>query len=68
MKLQTPVEGYSRPLMIEWQRQIEAADRLNQKAGRPIEVGQGQLILTDTVDGTRYEVTVASGVLTVTAL
>lgn len=33
--------------------------------GRDIEVGQGRLILKDSVDGQRYSLTIASGVVTV---
>lgn len=36
--------------------------------GQTIEVANGRLVLTDTVTGTRYAVTIVSGTLTLTAV
>ncbi len=36
--------------------------------GQDCEIGQGRLILTDTVTGDRYSITMADGVLTETLL
>lgn len=48
---------------------IERADDANFKRGQDVELQPGQrLILPDTVTGDRYLITVASGVLTATAL
>jgi hypothetical protein len=51
----------------EWVRQLQAADRQNLKRGLDIEMAGGRLILTGD-DGVRYAVSVASGILTLTAL
>jgi hypothetical protein len=45
---------------------LEQADRLNHKKGQETQLVR--LVLADTVTGTRYLVTVASGALTLTAL
>ena len=47
-------------------REIEREDLRNQKRGQEYE--PERLILKDTVTGTRYVVTIASGSLTLTAL
>lgn len=47
---------------------IEQADSQNHKRNQDVEIGEGRLILTDTVTGTRYSVRVTSGTLGITAL
>lgn len=48
---------------------LSAADAQSLKRGQDIELaGAAKLILQDTVTGARYAVTVASGLLTATAL
>ena len=52
-----------------WKAALEQADLDNHKKLRDIEVGKGcRLILVDTVTGTRYAATVASGAWVLTAL
>ncbi len=48
---------------------LEEADAANHKKFRDIEVGKGcRLILVDTVTGTRYAATIASGAWALSAL
>lgn len=46
---------------------IDKADKANVKQGGDYETGKGKVYLTDTVDGSRWYLTVTSGVLGVTA-
>lgn len=54
--------------LIESFRLIEAADKSARKTNADVDLGPNRLILTDTVDGTKYIVSVASGVVTLTAI
>lgn len=50
-------------------RTLDERDLEAHKKGRDIEIGKScRAIFTDTVTGTRYAMTVASGVVTLTAL
>lgn len=68
MKLQQPPLAYNRMTEVQRNRSIEQADAENHKRNRDVEIGQGRLILTDTVTGDRYSLTVASGSVTLVAL
>lgn len=59
MRLPPPSASYDARLEIERNRQIEDADRNNQKRGQDMEVAPGRLILTSP-DGTRYALTVSN--------
>ncbi len=69
MRLPPPSPQYDVLNEANTRRLIETADNENQKSGSDYEVGKmGRLILTDTVTNDRYNVTIASGVLTLTML
>jgi len=59
IKLPTPGPTRDRMREVEWQRQIEAADKLNHKKNQDIQVGDARLLLTAD-DGTRYELEIAN--------
>jgi len=68
IKLPTPGPTRDRMREVEWQRQIEAADKLNHKKNQDVEVGDARLLLTAD-NGDRYEVTVNdAGFLQVVAI
>lgn len=66
MNLGTAPREYDQTSLNQMLREIESADRQNFKAN--MEVQPRRLVLQDTVTGTRYQITVASGALTLTAL
>lgn len=68
MNLPAPLPSYDRTNEAQMRRELEAVDKLNVKRGQDIEMGSGKLILTDTVDGSRWYLTVTSGALSVTAV
>mgnify|MGYP001579861258 CR=1 FL=1 len=70
MKLPTAPAGYDRRDQQEARSKLEKSDAENHKRGRHIDLGGLEFypILYDTVTGARYSLTIASGVLTVTAL
>lgn len=69
MKLGNPAKQYDSGDQARMRGAIEQADAKNHKNDRDIEVGSGKrVILTDTTNGHRYALTVAAGVLTLTAL
>lgn len=54
--------------LTEISRQVEAADKMNYKRDRDLEIGQNRVILTSP-NGSRYAITVSDGgVLSTTAL
>lgn len=62
-------QQYDRQNEALFRAQVAQEDGASHKRGRDIEVGKGcRIIFVDTVTGTRYAVTVASGALTLTAL
>jgi hypothetical protein len=68
-RLQQAPAQYSKGSEQEFRNEMERRDAEAHKKGRDIEVGDGvRVILTDTVTKTRYGLTVASGVLTLTAV
>lgn len=68
-RLQQAPGQYSKTSEQEFRNEMERRDGEAHKRGRDIEVGDGvRVILTDTVTKTRYGLTVASGVLTLTAV
>ena len=68
MNLRQPKPGYDPQDEQHRNNEIERADRQNHKKNRDVEIGNGRLILKDTVTGTRYNVTIVSGTLTLTSL
>lgn len=68
LRLPQPGRAYDAENEARTRRSLEEADDANQKRGSDYEVSRGRLILTDTVTGTRYNLTIASGVVTLTAL
>lgn len=69
--IQQPPDKYSMTDQAHLRREIERLDQENLKRFRDIEVGstgQTRLVFTDTTTGTRYKLTVAAGVLTLTAV
>lgn len=68
MKLPFFPRDYSQRVMTDTARALEKADRQNHKRDREVEIGNGDLILTDTATGTRYAVRVTSGTLGITSL
>lgn len=68
MRLPSPPPAYDQQNEASARRAIEESDEANQKRGSDYEVARGRLILPDTVTGTRYNVTIVSGALTLTAL
>jgi hypothetical protein len=69
MKLGTPPQQYDLNDQAQMRAAIEQADGQSHKKTGNIEVGaKKSVILTDTVTGHRYALTVASGALTLTAL
>lgn len=66
LNLPTPPQQYSREDQVSLRRVIEEADGQNVKKNE--EWNARRLVLTDTVTGARYELTVASGVFTLVAL
>lgn len=68
-RLQQAPVAYSQLSEQQFRNEMETRDAETHKKGRDIEVGEGvRVILTDTVTMTRYGLTVASGVLTLTAI
>jgi len=57
MKLPQPQGQYSRLAEMERNRQIEAADALNFKRNKDVEIVDGRLILRSP-DGTRWSITI----------
>lgn len=69
LKLSAAPSQYDRGDQATMRGALERADQQNHKRGQDIEVGNGcRLIFTDTATKARYALTVASGVLTLTAL
>ena len=68
MKLRQPLPNYDWRQESERNRLIEAADDMNHKKNRDVEIGQGRLILTDDTTGTRYELSIDNGGLKVSAV
>lgn len=69
MNLPPPGEKYDANNEAQMRAILEREDARNHKKGEAIEVGANvPLILTDTATGTRYSLTVVSGVLTLAAL
>ena len=69
MNLPSIPEKYDPAQQAQTRAGIEEADAANHKKFRDIEVGKAcRLILVDTVTGTRYAATVASGAWVLTAL
>ncbi len=69
MKLPRPRPTYDAHDEAQARTLIEQADAQNVKRGQDVEIAGGAvLILTDTVTGGRVRVTVASGVVVVTAV
>ena len=69
MNLPTPQDKYDPLNEAQMRAILEREDAGNHKKGRAIEVGANvPVILTDTVTGSRYSLTVASGSLVLTAL
>lgn len=64
MNLPAPGEKYDPTNEAQTRATLEREDARNHKRGEAIEVGAGvPVILTDTVTGSRYSLTVASGSL-----
>jgi hypothetical protein len=69
MNLPNSPEKYERANEAQARDVISQADEENHKKQRNIEVGQGcRVIFFDTVTGTRYAMSVASGAVVLTAL
>jgi len=69
MNLPKPPTAYNVGNEAQTRSQLEIEDAKNHKKFTDIEVGKNcRVIMTDTVDGLRYSLTVVSGVLTVTAV
>lgn len=69
MNLSAAQKAYDAENENRTRQTIELADGQNHKRGHDIEAGRGAgLILTDTVTGTRYRLTVASGSVALTSL
>jgi len=69
MRRLTVPPAYDQPNEVAWRQAVRDADDANHKRDTDIELGRGRrLILTDTVTGTRYALTVASGALSLTAI
>ena len=69
MNLPNPPSVYSPGNEAQTRAQLETEDRKNHKKFTDIEIGKGcRAIFTDTVTGTRYAMTIASGAVTLTAL
>lgn len=66
LNLGAPPEQYTKADQINLRRVLTDADAQNVKKGE--EWNAVRLVLTDTVTGARYNLTVASGVLTLVAL
>ncbi|HWA61931.1 MAG TPA: hypothetical protein VG939_11185 [Caulobacteraceae bacterium] len=64
MNLSRPPADYDPADQRRLRAALEEADRETFKRGRDLELGAARLILTDTVTGARYALTVASGVVT----
>lgn len=69
MNLPKPPSVYSQANEAQTRDVISQADEDNHKKLRDIEIGQGcRAIFFDTVTGTRYAMSVASGAVVLTAL
>ena len=68
MNLASPPDAYSRADQAQMREALRRADGDNHKRGRDLVVGPGKLVLTDTVTGALYAVSVASGVLVLSVL
>lgn len=72
MDLPRPPSGLDPELLrflTTFVEQVNGADKQNRKTVADVEVASGQrFITTDTVTGDRVQITVAAGVVTVTAL
>jgi len=66
MKFSVPPSEYSVSDQVELRRVLERSDATNHKRESDVEIGNGRLILTRSVDGTRYEITVGGTGATVT--
>lgn len=69
MSYPQPPAKYERDNEARFRSQAAQDDARNHKRQADIEVGKGcRVVLVDTVTGTRYALTVASGALALTAL
>lgn len=72
MPFQPPSLEYNISDQAQFRHEAARLDAENLKRQRDIEIGDrsgvSRLIVTDTVTGTRYKITVVSGALTLTAV
>ena len=69
MRFSNPGQVYSQQDEQRFRQAVSQADDQNRKTGRDLELAVTErLIMTDTVTGTRYAITVESGALVLTAL
>lgn len=69
MRRLTVPTAYDQSNEVAWRQAVRDADDENHKRDTDIEVGRGhRLVLTDTVTGTRYALTLASGMVVLTAV
>lgn len=68
MALPLAPAAYSQTDQAQMRREIERMDAENWKRLKDVDFASTRPVLTDTVTGTRYKLTVVSGTLTVTAL
>lgn len=69
MNLPNPPEKYDRTNEAQTRDTLATVDAENHKKFRDLEVGQNcRVIFVDTVTGTRYAMSIASGAVALTAL
>ena len=67
MTIKDPAAKYDRSDQAQFRREVEKLDRENWKRLQNIDLGQTDLILTDTTTGARYALRAVAGVVTLVA-